>query len=392
MGVGGAAVAAAGSLWRFVRGRAVLCVSALFAAASMFAVSPDAAYLGYFDVKTLVCLFCILAVVQALRAAGAFEGAAHALVRRFSSPRAAVAAIVFSTVALSMVATNDMALVMMLPLAAATLVRAGWASLVPVTFTLQSLGANLGGMIVPFGNPQNLYLFSFYGMELMEFLCVMALPFFVSMALLAACVLLCRMHVPSARVREVPDDDAVRLLRAQTVVYLALLAAVVATVFGLIPPLFVLALVVVVLAVFDRDSLKRVDYALLLTFCCFFVFSGNMARVPFVNEALGAIMGSEGLLASAGLSQVISNVPAAVLLSHFTDAWQPLLVGVNIGGAGTVVGSLASLITLQHFVSMRKLSSVVNAGGLAMGRFLALFMGLNFAFLLVLLVVCVPLY
>ena len=153
------------------------------------------------------------------------------------------------------------------------------------------------------------------------------------------------------------------------------------------PAVTALAAVVAVLAVIDRWALRQVDYALLLTFVCFFVFAGNLARIPAVNDVVGGLMGSYPLLVSAGLSQVISNVPAAVLLSHFTDAWQPLLVGVNIGGAGTLVGSLASLITLQHFTSAARLSSVRAAGGLATGRFLAIFFAYNVSFLAILLLV-----
>lgn len=385
-------VSAAGVLRRFARGRVVLCVSALCALASMAAVPPDAAYISYFDVRTLACLFCILAVVQALRGAGALDGAARALVTRFRTPRAAVLALVGATVCLSMVATNDMALVMMLPLATATLARAGWTRLVPLVFTLQSLGANLGGMIVPFGNPQNLYLFSYYSLGVGEFVRVMALPFAVSMALVFAVASLAPLRGLEARPGSPAPVDSANIARGKVAAYLALLGLVVAAVFGVVPPLAVLAVVTAVLVLADRSALRRVDFALLLTFCCFFVFSGNLARVPEVSSALVSLMESWGLVVSAGLSQVVSNVPAAVLLSHFTDAWQPLLVGVNIGGAGTVVGSLASLITLQHFLSMRRLPSARDAQGVGTGRFLAVFMGANLAFFVVLLAVCVPLY
>ena len=119
------------------------------------------------------------------------------------------------------------------------------------------------------------------------------------------------------------------------------------------------------------------------------MFAGNMARVPEVSAWLSPLMADHGLLVSAGLSQIISNVPAAVLLSHFTGAWQPLLIGVNIGGAGTLVGSLASLITLQHFTSVRKVFPQTAAlPELSTSRFLILFSVLNFAFLVILLIAC----
>lgn len=161
--------------------------------------------------------------------------------------------------------------------------------------------------------------------------------------------------------------------------------------FVIIPPLAVTLAVVAVLAAADRRALAAVDCPLLLTFVCFFAFAGNLARIPALNDWLGALMANHGLLVSAGLSQAISNVPAAVLLSHFTSAWQPLLVGVNIGGAGTLVGSLASLITFQHFTSIRKIFSQTHSlPGLLTTRFLALFTALNFAFLGLLVIVCLP--
>ena len=187
---------------RFSRTHAVLLVSALAAAATMLVVPPDASYLGYFDLKTLACLFGILALVGALRNAGVFEATARAMVARFSTCRAAVAAIVGITLVLSMIATNDMALIMMLPLCAATLLKAGWERALPFAFIMQSLAANLGGMIVPFGNPQNLYLFERFDIPLTDFLATMALPFAVSGAA----------HRPE--LRPVREADAPRFRRA----------------------------------------------------------------------------------------------------------------------------------------------------------------------------------
>ena len=159
--------------------------------------------------------------------------------------------------------------------------------------------------------------------------------------------------------------------------------------FRIVPIAAAVVIVAATLAALDRRALVAVDWGLLATFACFFVFAGNMARVPEVSAWLSPLMADHGLWASAGLSQIISNVPAAVLLSHFTGAWQPLLIGVNIGGAGTLVGSLASLITLQHFTSVRKVFPQKAAlPELSTSRFLILFSVLNFAFLAILLIAC----
>ena len=369
----------------------MLVVAAVAAAASALAVPPDEAYLGYFDWKTLGCLFCVLAVASALRLMGAFDRAARAVIARFRRPGPLALALVLTTAALSCVATNDMALIMMLPLSAATLMGANLPRLVTPLFVLQSLAANLCGMIVPFGNPQNLYLYSYYGLGLGDFLAAMALPFALSTAGIVACTWwLCGQSNGGS------DRDDTRSLaapmplsRRRLAIYGALVALTLLAVFRIVPVAAAVAVVAAALAALDRRALAAVDWGLLATFACFFVFAGNMARVPEVSAWLSPLMADHGLLVSAGLSQIISNVPAAVLLSHFTGAWQPLLVGVNIGGAGTLVGSLASLITLQHVTSVRKIFPRAAAlPELSTGRFLVLFSVLNFAFLALLLIAC----
>ena len=395
----------------FLREHAVLVVAAVAAAASALAVPPDEVYLGYFDWKTLGCLFCVLAVASALRLMGAFDRAARAVIGRFRSPGPLALALVLTTAALSCVATNDMALIMMLPLSAATLIGAGHARLVAPVFVLQSLAANLCGMIVPFGNPQNLYLYSYYGLGLGDFLAAMALPFALSTVGIIACTwLLCGQpdsggpsaasnrkdpNAPETTERAREGNAAQRIAspmqlgRRRLAIYGALLALTLLAVFRVLPIAAVVAVVAAALAVLDRRALAAVDWGLLATFACFFAFAGNMARVPEVSAWLSPLMADHGLLVSAGLSQIISNVPAAVLLSHFTGTWQPLLIGVSIGGAGTLVGSLASLITLQHFTSVRKVFPQTAAlPELSTSRFLILFSVLNFAFLGILLIAC----
>ena len=378
---------------RFARTHAVLLVSAAVAAATMLAVPPDAAYLGYFDLKTLACLFGILALVGALRNAGVFEATARALVARFSTCRAAIAAIVGITLVLSMIATNDMALIMMLPLCAATLLKAGWERALPFAFIMQSLAANLGGMIVPFGNPQNLYLFERFSIPLADFLTVMALPFAVSVLLIGACCAAFAKpapRVPEARLAQGrPQEPPVPVDRRRALACGALLALVIASVFRLVPYPVALVAVVAGLLVLDRRALRSVDFGLLLTFACFFVFAGNMARMPAVEEVLSQAMAHNALLASAGASQIISNVPAAVLLSHFTDSYEALLVGVNIGGAGTLVASLASLITFNQYRAVKAaFGRRPELARQTAGGFVVRFTVFNLCFLAVLYVVC----
>ena len=383
---------------RFVRTHAVLVVSAVAALATVPFVPPDAVYLGYFDLKTLACLFSILALVGALRNVGAFEAVARRAVARFSTCRSAVAALVAATLVVSMVATNDMALIMLLPLSAVTLLKAGWERVLPFAFIMQNLAANFGGMILPFGNPQNLYLFERFAIPPADFLATMALPFAVSVLLIAVCCAVFVKPLP-ARIPSVPveaDNASTPAVsaqsshrRARAALYAALLALVIASVFRLVPYPVALVAVIAALALLDRLALRATDFGLLLTFACFFVFAGNMARIPAVEAVLSQAMQQSALLVSAGASQIISNVPAAVLLSHFATDYHALLVGVNIGGAGTLVASLASLITLNHFRIVR--ASFPGRPELARHTsrtFLAQFTLYNGVFLVILLVVC----
>lgn len=390
-------------LMQLLRRHWMLGTAAFVALVSMLLVPPDGAYLGYFDWKTIGCLFCVLAVASALRNAGVFDWAARAAIARFGSPRKMAMTLVLVTAAFSMAFTNDVALVIMLPLSVAALVESGQPRLVPAVFALQALAANLCGMVTPFGNPQNIYLYSYFHVELGEFLMTMTMPFFLSVAgiIFATWFMTRRGTAKDAGVSTQPQQgtpgedvlapaaSAAMLDRRRLVVYVPLFVIALLAVFRVIPFGIAVIIVVVALLVLDRDALLKVDYPLLVTFLCFFIFAGNMARIPVLEEALQPLMGQWGLLTSALTSQVISNVPAAVLLSHFTDAWQPLLIGVNIGGAGTFVGSLASLIAIRHFAIARTMVPRLREPDAPdTASFLRLFGIVNGVFFVVLLIIC----
>lgn len=390
-------------LMQLLRRHWMLGTAAFVALVSMFLVPPDGAYLGYFDWKTIGCLFCVLAVASALRSTGVFDWAARAAIARFGSPRKLAMTLVLVTAAFSMAFTNDVALVIMLPLSVAALVESDQPRLVPAVFALQALAANLCGMVMPFGNPQNIYLYSYYHVELGEFLMTMALPFALSVAgIVFATWFMTRRGTAgddgamTPLQQDMPSDDvmapapsAALLDRRRLAVYVPLFVVVLLAVFRVVPYGIAVIIVIVALLILDCDALLKVDYPLLATFLCFFVFAGNMARIPALEELLMPVMSQWGLLTSALTSQVISNVPAAVLLSHFTDAWQPLLIGVNIGGAGTFVGSLASLIAIRHFAIARTMVPRLREPDAPNTvSFLRLFGAVNGVFFVVLLVIC----
>lgn len=361
------------SICSFFRKNTVFCIAAVLAALSCFAVPPDAKYAEYFDWKTLTCLFCTLAVVCALKNIHFFTNIAQRIVCAAGSMRMAVLMLVYITFIGSMLIANDMALLTFLPLGYYVLKAAGQERHMAYTFILQNIAANLGGMLTPFGNPQNLYLYEKFRISDGEFVAIMLPPFLLAIALITACCF----AVPCGQMTIATAPP--RLPAKRTALYLALFAFSILLVFRVIPFYAGLAVVIPVLAIADRGALRRVDYGLLLTFAAFFVFSGNLARIPAVQTFFAGLLAQNVLVVSALSCQCISNVPTAILLSQFTENYRELLMGVNIGGTGTLIASLASLITFREYTAHDPAGT---------RRYLKLFSGLNFGFLIVLTVFC----
>lgn len=328
----------------FIKTNAVALIAAVAALVTSFIVTPDREYLGYFDFKTLTCLFCVLAVVCALRNIRFFYTLAKAIIRKFRNTKLCVLALVYITFIGSMLIANDMALLTFLPLGYFVLHTTGKEKYMAFTYIMQNIAANLGGMLTPFGNPQNLYLYTKFNIPDGEFVSIMFPPFLVAISLITA---LCLIFVKSEPLEI--HEKAAELPVARTVTYLALFSLSILIVFRAVP--FVIGLIVIPLALLflDREALKSVDYGLLLTFVFFFIFSGNMARIDAVRSFFSALLEKNTLLFSALSCQVISNVPSAILLSQFTENYRELLLGVNIGGVGTLIASLASLITFKEY-------------------------------------------
>ena len=330
----------------FAKKNVVMMIALAAAVITSVIVPPDAEYLNYFDFKTLTCLFCVLAVVCALKNMRFFYMLAHKVVQLFKTARLSVLALVYITFIGSMLIANDMALLTFLPLGFLVLSATGKEKYMAFTFIMQNIAANLGGMLTPFGNPQNLYLYTKYSIPTGEFMAIMAPPFIIAIVMITLC---CFIFVKSEPL-EIADEE-IKLDVKKTVLYLILFALSIAIVFRGIPYIIGLLVIPAVLLVTDRKALKMVDYPLLLTFVFFFVFAGNMARIDAVRELFSSLLGKSTLLVSVLSCQVISNVPSSILLSQFTGNYAELLVGVNIGGAGTLIASLASLITFREYLS-----------------------------------------
>lgn len=359
----------------FLSKEAVLVVAALAAVTSCALVPFDEGYASYVDWRTLALLFCLMAVVTGLRFMGVMRLLGSWAVSRASSVRALAFALVALTFVSSMVVTNDVALITFVPLALVVLAEAGESRFTAFVVVLMTVSANLGSMLLPVGNPQNLFLYRVSGMDFFQFVLIMVPVVALSAVMLVAAVLI----VFRGNAEGLSYRASCKALPKPTgrqgfmfVSYLLLFVLSVMAVVGFIDAFAVAILVAFVLLFLDRRSLAKVDYGLLLTFVALFVFVGNMARVPAVHEALLALVGIAPFCAAVGSSQVISNVPAAVLLSGFTNDWTALIVGTNLGGLGTPIASMASLISLK----------IATASGLVGKRhYLAVFTVWNVAFL-----------
>ncbi len=354
----------------FAGKNAIMLVAFAAAAITSIIVPPDGEYVGYFDFKTLACLFCVLAVVCALKNIQFFYTLAKKIVQCFRNARLVILALVYITFIGSMLIANDMALLTFLPLGYFVLITTGKQEYMAFTFIMQNIAANLGGMLTPFGNPQNLYLYTRFNIPNLEFMGIMAPPFVLAVTLITLC---CIVFVKPEPLKV--EGGISKLPPLRTALYLVLFALAIAIVFRGVPYVVGLVVIPAVLLIADRKALKMVDYPLLLTFVFFFIFSGNMARIEVVKNFLSMLMEKSTLLFSVFSCQFISNVPSAILLSQFTENYGDLLVGVNIGGVGTLISSLASLITFREYTWH-------NPG--KAGYYVKLFSVFNFAFLIIL--------
>jgi len=354
----------------FLKKEPILVIAALAALASCVPVPPDRAYLSYVDFRTLALLYCLMVVVAGLRKAGAFDSLAHLVCRRASDARTLGLVLVAVTFFSSMLITNDVALLTFVPFAVVLLGMTGRSRDLILVAVLQTAAANLGSMLTPVGNPQNLYLYSHYGLSAGSFFMITAPIWALSLALvLLGCLALPRVKLPPQ------PDRSPRPDRRGLALYLGLFVLCLLAVFRLLPWPGLLAVLVLALLALDRRTLLQADFFLLLTFVAFFVFAGNLARLEAVDRLLRSLLAGREYLTALLLSQVVSNVPAALLLSGFTDNARELLLGVDIGGLGTPVASLASLIGLKLYS---------RSPGAKPGRFLLLFTLVNLLLLLLL--------
>lgn len=336
-------------LKNLIKNETVFCVSFLLAILSAFFVHPDAAYLTYPDYRTLALLFCLMIIVAGLQSLGIFSMLSQFLLKKVHGIRSLSLIMVLLCFFSSMVITNDVTLITFVPFTILIFRMGGQVRRVLKLIVLETIAANLGSMATPIGNPQNLYLYSVSDLTTAEFAWA-TLPYAGLSLLLLTAVIIAAKDEPLLEivVTEPVESPKAGLLRS-AIPFFALLILCLLVVFRLLPYQPVLICVMAAVLLLKRKLYLSVDYFLLLTFLCFFVFIGNMKRIPEINALLVSAVQGRELLVGILASQIISNVPAAILLSGFSSDFSSLLTGVNLGGLGTLIASLASLISFKFF-------------------------------------------
>lgn len=356
------------ALLEFWKRETVLSIAIILAVVSMFIIPPDRGYIAYIDIRTLCILVCLMTVVAGLGSIGFFEQMAQGLLKWVKNMTGIVGILVLLCFFLSMLITNDVALITFVPLTIIVMrrltpkLRQHW---MLKTIVMQTIAANLGSMLTPIGNPQNLYLYEKSGIGILKFVMLM-LPYTVMALILLVCWIgiaafkAQRHSVVTEETSETSKKVAAtnnthKEMKAEgnqnievLIAYLLLFAISLLTVAHILPYWIPLVLVVLYTVIRKRQILKQVDYSLLGTFAALFIFIGNLGRIPIFSHALQTIIDGREILTAILASQVMSNVPAAILLSGFSDNYTELIVGVNLGGLGTLIASMASLISFKY--------------------------------------------
>lgn len=337
-------------LKHFIQKETVLSAAFVLAVISSLIVPPDHAYLTYIDRNTLLLLFGLMAVMAGFQKLGVFKAAGNKLLSKTSNTRQLLLILVFLPFFFSMLITNDVALITFVPFAIIVLRLSALERLLIPLVVMQTIAANLGSMMTPMGNPQNLYLYAKSGISLAAFLQLM-FPYTLVSGLCLATVILFLKNEPLSALNLTADSASDTNTKNNTGKLLCFCVGFILCllcVAKILAPIVAAAVIFVYLLVTDRPLLKKIDYSLLGTFLCFFIFIGNMGRIEgFCTLLENLITGHERIVAVLS-SQVISNVPAALLLSGFTDKYHELIIGTNLGGLGTLIASMASLISYKQ--------------------------------------------
>lgn len=351
----------------FFKREAVLVISFILSVISAFFVAPNVGYFDYIDYRTLSLLLCLMLVTAGLDRLNVFRLTAYKLLSVTGNVRSLSLALIALTFFSSMLITNDVALITFVPFTIVTLKLIDKADIMVILVVLETIAANLGSMLTPVGNPQNLYLFSAYNMNIGEFMSAVAPYAALSLIMAMLCAPMFSKN-PVCAPESVYEKPNMLICSAYIVLFILALF----TVFRVVPYYITLIITLAAVLLLDRKALIKADYSLLLTFVFLFIFIGNLGCISSVRDLLGSMVSGNELIIGIVASQVFSNVPAAILLSGFTENASALLTGVNLGGLGTLIASMASLISFK-FIARENVKS---------SRYIAVFTIANIVFLI----------
>lgn len=367
----------------------VLTIAILLALLSSLFVHPDKQYINYIDYRTLILLFCLMSVMAGLRKIKLFDRVAATLVSRCTNEGQLIILLVVVVFFTSMIITNDVALLTFVPFTISVLnilhpnVKNRW---MITLIVMETIAANLGSMLTPVGNPQNLYLYNVSGMSMGGFLLIM-LPYSVLSLVMLIIWIIIRCNSKSTNIdrniklgdiRNTNSEIAYNSRDKRIIgMYFFLFILCIMTVVKIISFYITFVILLVCILIFDRDTLKNVDYSLIFTFTGFFIFIGNIGRIPLFRDFLQGFISGKEMITAVLCSQIMSNVPAALLLTGFTDNIRMLIIGTNLGGLGTLIASMASLISFKF---IQREDKNVN------GTYIATFTVANVVFLICLMV------
>ncbi len=357
-----------GKIKAFIKNEIVLVLSLILAVVSTFFVVPNIEYFDYIDFRTLGLLFCLMSVMAGLNSMSVFKFIAEKMLSKVNSTVELSLILGLLCFFSSMIITNDVALITFVPFTITALKLSGKMDNLIWIVTVETISANLGSMLTPIGNPQNLYLFSKFNMRMGEFISTLLPYALLSLVLIvASCLFAGRDSLKSSK-----NETENNFSKLHIVIYFILFMLSLLTVFRVIPYMITVIVTVTAILIFDRKVIAKVDYSLLFTFIFLFVFIGNLGESKPISDFLKNIVNGNEVIVGIVSSQVFSNVPAAILLSKFTENVKDLLVGVNLGGLGTLFASMASLISFK-FVGKEKVST---------GKYVLTFSVLNIIFLI----------
>lgn len=353
---------------RFIKDEIVLIISFILAVVSAFFVTPNKGYFEYIDFRTLGLLFCLMAVMSGLNNLGVFRFIAEKMLSKVKSISGLSLILGLLCFFSSMVITNDVALITFVPFTITALKISGKMDKLIWIVTIETVAANLGSMLTPIGNPQNLYLFSAYNMSIGDFMSTILPYAFLSLLLVIASCLI----TGKGETNTHSSQDKYSFSKLHIGIFISLFIISLLTVFRVIPCIATVIITLIALLIWDRKTILKIDYSLLLTFVFLFIFIGNLGEIKPINDFLKSIVNGNEVIVGVASSQVFSNVPATILLSKFTNNAHDLLIGVNLGGLGTLIASMASLISFK-FIAKEKIST---------GKYILVFTVVNIVYLI----------